>query len=290
MKLSLVIPTFNRRNTLEVVLPSLLEQTLPPDDYEILLCDAGSSDGTRELVEQLGRIRFLPGADSGRAGARNRGLEEARGEYILFTDADIIADPHLLECHLKRHLKESSRRAVVGCEIQVGSLEEYEHCKRDPASHARHRRDRKHLPWHYFLTGNASAPRSELLRVGGFDIAFQGYGHEDLELGYRLQKAGLSIEYAPEAINYHWHPVPFPEQCQKMALAGRSTVTFYRKHRDWRIRLRLGWNPLSLLWHRLLPKDGWLYRQIEGRTDSSQWAREVILQHHYLTGLRNALK
>ncbi len=289
MKLSLVIPTFNRRSSLEVVLPSLLEQTLPPDDYEILLCDAGSQDGTRELAERLGRVRFLPGADSGRAGARNRGLEEALGEYILFTDADIIADPHLLECHLKRHLKGNSPKAVVGCEIQVGTLEEYEHCKQDPAAHARHRPDRKLLPWYYFLTGNASAPRSQLLKVGGFDIAFQGYGHEDLELGYRLQKSGLPLEYAPEAINYHWHPVPFPEQCQKMTLAGRSTVTFYRKHRDWRIRLRLGWTPVSLLWHQLLPKDGWLYRQIEARTERSHWAREVILQHHYLTGLRAAL-
>ena len=288
MNISIVMPTFNRRSTLEVVLPSLLQQTY--QDYEILLCDAGSSDGTRELVEQLDspRLRWLPGADSGRAGARNRGLEHANGQVVLFTDADIIADPHLVEVHVARH-QQPGPRAVVGCEVQVKSLEEYEAFRQDPQAHARHKPGRQRLPWHYFLTGNASAPRATLLQVGGFDEAFQGYGHEDLELGYRLQKSGLAIEYASAAVNYHWHPVPFPEQCQKMYLAGRSTVTFYRKHKDVRICLTMGWNPFSMLWHRLLPKGGALYRYLEGRLETSHFAREVILQHHYLSGIRSAL-
>lgn len=288
MKISIVVPTYNRRSTLEVVLPTLLQQTYP--DFEILLCDAGSTDGTRELVEHLNspHIRFLPGADSGRAGARNRGLENANGEIILFTDADIIADPRLVEAHAARHLK-GPVKAVVGCEVQVKSLQEYEDFRQNPSAHARHKASRKHLPWHYFLTGNASAPRATLLEVGGFDVAFQGYGHEDLELGYRIQKTGLTIEYAPEAINYHWHPVPFAEQCHKMKLAGRSTVTFFRKYQDFRICLILGWNPLSMLWHRLMPEGGWLYHYFEARLERSHFAREVILQHHYLSGIRSAL-
>jgi len=291
VKISIVIPTFNRIETLKVVLPSLLQQSYSPQLYEILLCDAGSSDGTQAWVESLGasNLRFLPGQDSGRAGARNRGLQQATGEVVLFTDADIIADPRLVESHALRHQRGTGERAVVGNEVQVKSLLEYEEFRRDPAAHARHRPGRKHLPWHYFLTGNASAPRSTLLGVGGFDQAFQGYGHEDLELGYRLKKAGLPIDYAPEAVNYHWHPVPFPEQCSKMYLAGRSTVTFYRKHKDFRICLIMGWNPFSMLWHRLVPKDGWLYRYFASRCEKSHFAREVILQHHYLSGIRSAL-
>ncbi len=287
VKISLVIPTYNRLDSLKVVLRSLLDQTY--SNYEILLCDAGSSDGTREWVEELASpfIRFLPGADSGRAGARNRGLEHASGEVILFTDADIIADPRLIESHAMRHQR-GGTRAVVGCEIQVKSLEEYEAFRQNPAAHARHKPTRRSLPWHYFLTGNASAPRDVLLQVGGFDQAFQGYGHEDLELGYRIKKLGLTIEYAPEAVNYHWHPVPYLEQCSKMYLAGRSTVTFYRKHRDPRICLTMGWNPLALLWHSLIPKDGLLYRFFERRLETSHFARELILQHHYISGIRSA--
>lgn len=279
MHISVVVPTFNRRNTLEVVLPSLLAQTF--EGYEVLLCDAGSSDGTRELVESLGdpRLKFLPGADKGRAGARNRGVVNAQGEVVLFTDADIIADPGLLAAHWKRHQRHPGQ-AVVGCEIQVNSLEEYERFRQDPQAHARHKPTRETLPWHYFLTGNASVHRTLLLEAGCFDEDFTGYGHEDLELGYRLKRKALTIYYASEAVNYHWHPVPFDEQCQKMFLAGRSTVRFYRKYRDPRIALIMGWNPISWLGHSLLKAVPFLRKLAP---------REILLQYHYVSGIKAAL-
>lgn len=288
MDISVVIPTFQRADSLKVVLASLLEQSFDPSSYEILLCDAGSTDGTEALVEQLqdNRIRFLPGPNTGRSGARNRGVREARGDLVLFTDADIIADPDLLLSHHRFH-QEFPGDAVVGCEIQVDSLEEYEAFRKDPQRHARHKVERKTVPWHYFLTGNASARKDDLLSVGCFDEEFTGYGHEDLELGYRLQKAGCQLHYNPRAINYHWHPVPFDEQCQKMFLAGKSTVRFYRKHRDIRIPLIMGMNPLSLGVHALIPHGGWLYRRLESWSRNSRLGREILLQHHYVSGIRS---
>ena len=291
MRFSLVVATFNRRDTLQEVLPTLLDQTWPAEDYEILLCDAGSTDGTRELVEDLARpnLRFLPGADSGRGGARNRGIREARGQVVLFTDADILADRDLVAQHARLHALYPGH-AVVGCEVQVSSLEEYRDFRTDPQAHARHKPTREFLPWHYFLTGNASVARETLLEVGLFDESFTGYGHEDLELGYRLLKKGLRIRYAAQAVNYHWHPVPFEEQCSKMRLAGRSTVRFYRKHRDFRIPLQMGMNPLSLGLHALLPEGGAVLRWLKSLTARSALARALVLQHHYVTGIKEALR
>jgi GT2 family glycosyltransferase len=291
VQISVVIPTFNRSHSLEVVLPSLLQQSLAADQYEILLCDAGSTDGTEALVERLNspQLRLLRGEDRGRAGARNRGIQAAQAKLVLFTDADIIADQNLLLSHLDRHYRFADQ-AVVGCEIQVDSLEQYREFSLHPAAHARHKPTRKVLPWHYFLTGNASVQKQTLVDVGMFDEKFSGYGHEDLELGYRLIKAGLTIFYAPEAIDYHWHPVPLDEQYSKMFLAGRSTVRFYRKYRDPRIALRMGLNPLALAWHSLIRKEGWIYRQLQSRTDRPGPAREILLQHHYLSGVKQALR
>lgn len=288
---SIVVATFNRRDKLQEVLPTLLGQTCDPDSYEILLCDAGSTDGTRELAESLARpnLRFLPGADSGRGGARNRGIREARGDLILFTDADILAEPDLVAQHARAHAQHPGD-AVVGCEVQVSSLEEYRRFRQDPQAHARHKPTRRLLPWHYFLTGNASVARQTLLDVGLFDEAFTGYGHEDLELGYRLLKRGLKIRYNPQAVNYHWHPVPFEEQCQKMHLAGRSTVRFFRKHKDIRIPLHMGMNPLSLGLHALLPEDGAVLRWLRSLAPRCKLAREIVLQHHYVTGIKEALR
>lgn len=289
MKISVVIPTFQRRDSLEVVLPSLLRQSFEPESYEILLCDAGSTDGTEELVAELDdpRLRFLPGPNTGRSGARNRGVRSASGDLVLFTDADIIADPGLLLQHWDYHQKFPGD-AVVGCEVQVDTLEQYEEFRQDPQQYARHKTTRKTVPWHYFLTGNASARKADLLRVGIFDEDFTGYGHEDLELGYRLLKAGCQLHYNAQAVNYHWHPVPFEEQCQKMFLAGKSTVRFYRKHRDLKIPLVMGMNPLSLGVHALITKGGWLFRMLEiWAQGGSKLGREILLQHYYVSGIRS---
>ena len=59
MKISVVIPTYNRADSLAVVLPSLLDQTFPAESYELLLCDAGSTDGTEELVKELNDSRLV---------------------------------------------------------------------------------------------------------------------------------------------------------------------------------------------------------------------------------------
>ncbi len=288
ISVSVVVPTYNRADSLAVVLPALLSQSVSPDSYEILLCDAGSTDGTVELIESLSddRIRFLPGPNTGRGGARNRGIQEARGHLVLFTDADIIAEPDLIEQHLLSHDRFPGD-AVVGCEVQVDTLEQYEISRLDPQAYARHSYDRGSLPWYYFLTGNASVRKADLLRVDGFDEDFTGYGHEDLELGYRLIKSGCTLRYNPEAVNYHWHPVEFEEQCKKMYLAGISTVRFYRKHRDLRIPLRMGMNPLSLGVHALIKEDGVIYRFLSKLAEKPGLGREIFLQYHYVSGIRS---
>jgi GT2 family glycosyltransferase len=146
------------------------------------------------------------------------------------------------------------------------------------------------LTWLYFLTGNASARRVDLERVDRFDESFTGYGHEDLELGYRLQHAGIRIVYEPKAVNYHWHPVPYQEQKKKMELAGRSTVLFYRKHRAPDVWLRLGMTPLSLGMHGLLRRSPRLLSRLEDAgARGAGFARTLVYQYHYVSGMKAAL-
>ena len=76
-------------------------------------------------------MRHLPGPYTGRAMARNAGIEAARGGVVMFTDADIIASPDLLSRHLAHHAAREDV-AVVGMELQVGSLAEYESLRDRP--------------------------------------------------------------------------------------------------------------------------------------------------------------
>jgi glycosyltransferase involved in cell wall biosynthesis len=292
MRFSIVIPTYNRKDKLEFVLPRIANQDFPKDDFEIILSDSGSSDGTKEFVENLAipNLRFITGENAGRSGARNRGIREAKGEYILFTDADIIAEPDLLAQHDLVH-REKGECAVVGCEVQVNSLDEFHQVSGKPEKfRTLHQPSRKRLSWLYFLTGNASVSRQKLLDAGMFDEQFQGYGHEDLELGYRLEKAGLPIFYGKDAINYHWHPVGFEENCGRRRLAGISTVRFYNKHRDQKIKLLLGWNPFNLAWHSIVKANEKILNWMKKGAVNSRFLSEAVLQYCWIDGIKEGVK
>jgi len=293
LELSVVIPTYNRLDTLRHVIPSLLAQSVPQETYELLICDSNSSDGTAEYLAgvhaQHPNVRHLPGAYTGRAMARNAGISQAQGSVVLFNDSDIIADPGLLEAHLRRHHARQNI-AVVGWEVQVSSLEDYEYKRGHPDERGSlHPPARKKLSWLYFLTGNASVRRADLLRAGCFDESFTGYGHEDLELGYRLEKSGVTILYEPRAINYHCQDVPHEDQVEKMKLAGRSTVRFYRKHPDFAVMANLGMTPVSLGLHSALSRLPWILGYFDRRAPRSKFARDLLQQYYYVSGIKNAL-
>jgi glycosyltransferase involved in cell wall biosynthesis len=294
LRLSVVVPTYNRLDTLRHVIPSLVAQDLRGGAFEVIVADSNSTDGTAEYLAGVARehpfVRHLPGPYTGRASARNAGIAAARGRVVMFTDADIIASPDLLSRHLEHHDRPGVR-AVVGMEVQVVSFEDYlqkraDQSKRTPL----HGEKPKRLSWLYFLTGNASVPKAELERVGRFDEDFTGYGHEDLELGYRLQCAGVPIEYEPRAVDYHWHPVPWDEQQQKYELAGKSTVRFYRKHPAWDVQLRLGMTPVSLALHGVVERVPAVKTWIESGARKPGLARTLSYQYHYLTGVKAALR
>jgi glycosyltransferase involved in cell wall biosynthesis len=88
MKVSAVIPTFNRIGYIQRAIDSLLAQTVPVD--EVIVVDDGSTDGTAEVVEARygSRVRVVRQPNTGVSGARRRGIQEARGEWIAFLDSD----------------------------------------------------------------------------------------------------------------------------------------------------------------------------------------------------------
>ncbi len=291
--ISVVIPTYNRLDTLQAVIPTLLAQDMPAERYELLVCDSQSNDGTREFLAgvhaQHSNVRHLPGNYTGRAMARNAGIAAAQSEVVMFNDSDILASPDLLSRHLAHHAG-LARVAVVGLEVQVKDLDDYAFKRDHPEERGSlHKPSRKWLQWLYFLTGNASVKRDDLLAVGCFDESFTGYGHEDLELGYRLERSGVRIAYEPLAVNYHCQDVPHDDQKEKMKLAGRSTVRFYRKHPDFAVQLNLGMTPVSLGLHGALTRMPAVLGYLDARAPKSKFARDLVQQYYYVSGIKQAL-
>lgn len=99
--ISVVIPLHNKEKQIENTLQSVFAQTFI--DYEIIIVNDGSTDGSTDVVESINdpRIRLINQKNSGVSAARNRGIKEAKGEFIAFLDADDAWKPEYLETQLK---------------------------------------------------------------------------------------------------------------------------------------------------------------------------------------------
>lgn len=108
--ISVVIPTYNRAEKVRRAVESVLAQSFA--DLEVIVVDDGSSDDTALVLEQAfgRRIRYFAQTNQGASVARNRGIEEATGEWIAFLDSDDLWEPEKIECQL-----DALRRVRTGC-------------------------------------------------------------------------------------------------------------------------------------------------------------------------------
>lgn len=242
--ISIVIPTYNRRTILEKCLKALFQQTGPVPDFEIIVVDNGSNDGTPDFIAHIAEhapveTRYLCQPNRGPAAARNLGIINARGWLILFLGDDIIATSDLVHKHLRYHVDYPGESlAVLGFvtwshEIPItpfmrwleqgeGAQFAYEivACYAD------------NVPYKYLNTANVSIPRQVLLDVGLFDEDFPSAAQEDVELGFRLSQHGTRIVYAPSAIGYHLHPTTPAQACQRSIDIGMATAILCCKLRQ----------------------------------------------------------
>ena len=209
MKLSIVIPTRNRAVKLERTLRSLAVQTVPPNAYEVVVVDNGSSDGTAELLPRYGRNfpnwQGLREAQPGAAAARNRGVLASRGEVVVFLDDDVIATSDLLQEHL--NAQAAHRGSAVLGYVRNGWNETgsafYWVLSHKELMHSFRFSDPSDVSFVHFYSCNVSIPRAALLRVGLFDEGFTGAAFEDIDLGYRLRRSGCRLIFNSNATVTH---------------------------------------------------------------------------------------
>jgi len=128
-KVSICIPTYNRRNYLKETLESVFTQTYK--DYEVVIVDDGSTDGTDQMIKQLDYpIRYFWQKNQGHPAARNRMIELAEGEFITFIDSDDLLFPYAVEELM--NLVENNGSNLVAYGSYVGIDERGKEIKRKP--------------------------------------------------------------------------------------------------------------------------------------------------------------
>ncbi len=236
-RLSVVIPTRNRRDLLRKTLGALgVQEGFEPDELEVIVADDGSSDGTEAFLasERPTAFRFswVRLAGAGPATARNRAVALAASPRILFLGDDTPPYPRTLLAHL-----EAASGSEVGTqgpiewdpEENVTPVMEFL-APAGPQFYFKGLKAGRAVPYTAVLGSNLSAPRQWLLD-DPFDEAFPAAAFEDTELAYRWKRRGRRVIFAAAAVCRHRHSYdsldPFLLRQRRAGQAARYSV---RRH------------------------------------------------------------
>lgn len=239
--ISVIMPTYNRPKELQQTLQAYTHQTLPTDQWEIVLADDCSNYDVGQHVAPFAehlKLRLITSAmNSGQGIARNQAIPHARGELVLFTGDDIVPRPDFLANHVARHRPGNDPHlAVLGHidwhpDLQVTRL--MRHITGDGGQQFAYQvlQPGTHVRYDYFYTSNVSLSRDLLQRQEElFSDKLAGYGFEDVELGLRLAQDGMQLLYAPEAAATHLHAMSDDDIFRRQYAVGRSLTTYAMLH------------------------------------------------------------
>lgn len=252
MKISVIIPTHNRADILAKTLNGLALQTMPANQFEVIIVDDGSTDETPQTLNQVAnhgklQIKVRHQENTGQGIARNNGLKMAKAPVVLFLGDDMIPHENLLQEHWNSHEKFPKKRDVVlgliewHPDLAVNECMEWMvngssilgrfggHQFAYEKLHNGQQPD-----FNFFYTSNLSLKRS-FLGEEPFDVSFGQYGWEDIELGYRLQKEkNMAMHFNSHAITYHHHAMDEANLRHRMEKIGQSAHLLERKHPELR--------------------------------------------------------
>lgn len=210
---SIVIAARNAESTIGACISSLLSQSLKP--LEIIVVDNASTDSTARIASSMG-IKVVYEPIIGRSRARNRGIEESKGRFIAFIDADAVADKDWLLFLMDRY-KAGDCSGVAG-RIRALNSEKLFAKLLELSSEGRQ----------HFGGCNIMYERDVLIDVGMFDEKLKVA--EDVELAWRVIKSGRSIAYEPKAVVYHAYKSRLIDILKQQYEFGMWTVRARKKH------------------------------------------------------------
>lgn len=230
MKITAIISTYNRPDALKVILESILQQKIIPD--EVIIADDGSGDETAEVISDFRKnfpveLNHVWHEDKGfrLAAIRNKAVKESSGDCLLFSDGDLIFHPKFFY-DLKKNM--STQTALIGSRAFLTKSASSEILKNREinAIHFTSKKIEKNrqnairvpgiskiLPYKKFTAslrgGLLCAWKDDIEAVNGWNENFVGWGKEDTEFVARLSFLGIKLKKLKFAgITYHlWHPV-----------------------------------------------------------------------------------
>ena len=167
LDISVIIPAYNAQETIQACLDAIGHQSVDRSRYEIIVVDDGSTDATWQVVNKCEGVRCITQANQGPAAARNRGAKEAKGEILLFTDADCKPNFYWVEEMIKpfsvnpdtagvKGVYTTEQKEIVARFVQIEYEDKYDKMKKDDFID-------------FIDTYSAAFKRTIFIRMGGYD-------------------------------------------------------------------------------------------------------------------------
>ena len=238
--ISVIIPVRNESRHIEEVLDRLLEQDYDPNKYEILVIDGRSDDDTREKVnryaERHSNVKLLDNPKRLSSGARNIGIQNAKGNVVLLIDGHCLIDSK----EILRNVNEAFRTSGADCLGRPQPLELSHANSLQLAIAAARRSPIGHHPDSFIYADKpcfspaisvaVAYQRTLFEKVGLFDERFDAA--EDCELNHRIDKAGLKCYFAPDIAVRYVPRATLSGLAGQIIRYGKGRVHLSRKHSD----------------------------------------------------------
>lgn len=203
------IAVYNQLDNLKLILEALDAQTF--NDFEIIICDDGSSDGTKEWVENyVSGVKYFWQEDEGfrLAKSKNNGIRAAEGKYFISLEGDVIPHYNMLA---EYRMWAKPDLVLYGVRHDVPSFPktlDYDWLEsniigRDFRLMALRQLRLTEKPWRLCSGCNVLMPTDRLKEVGGWNESFKHYGLDDYEVCLRLHVAGCEFAGVSAAYGYH---------------------------------------------------------------------------------------
>ena len=233
MDLSVLIATYNRKDDLKRIVEILENQTMSQDQYEIIITDSFSIDGTKELVQGLqqdyNNIVYIEDCKNILANKRNVGIKASRGQTVIFLDDDVYPyKEDFLEQHYKANINNRDTFFCGQIRFDPKLVQESNYYRFRDDQHLKDDSVGKELEFNKIVVMNLSFRKEFIDKVGYVDERFINYGCEDIEFGFRIKRKGFHIKYLREAKAIHREKsnsiVEYSKKIIKSKIYGQQTL------------------------------------------------------------------
>ncbi len=287
---SVIIPTYNRRDSLLRALDSLARQTYPADRFEVIVVDDGGSDGTEAVAQRIYpfALRYVRQENQGDAIARNRGAQVAQGDILQFLDDDIVTEPDFVAAIVRQHMY-NDKLIVIGQLLTIPSTSPTVFEQVTVADQPGQNYVAGEVEFTELLSGVLSLRREHFLALGMMQpVARTGSSVWcDVEFAYRARIHGFAFRRCVDAVAHHddYALRDLRTSCQRARRVAFTAINLFRRHPELKSYIPMFRDKTPIAWGQDPP--ALILRKLARQVASSRpamWALEQlahILEQRY---------